>query len=287
MKETRIYKHFDNGSIQADIYDQGNKSPVIVYIHGGALIFGSKAWLPDEQIEYFKKSGFSVVNIDYRLAPETKLDAIVEDVRDAMLWVRSQASEWYDFDTENVAVMGGSAGGYLSLFTGVMGEKVKPKAIVSFYGYGDMLGEWYAKPSDYYCERPIIEDPDTYIGNKELTQGAWERFNYYLYCRQQGVWVEKVTGVNRHNLEKLQRYNPIDHVSSDFPPTLFLHGNRDTDVPYEQSVMMYKKLKEKGVPTELITMEGADHVFDQHFQEPTVQDAFRIVVDFLHLHLSR
>lgn len=106
MKETRIYKQVNNCSIYADIYYQGANSPIILYIHGGALIFGSRDWLPSEQIDFFTRSGFSVVNIDYRLAPETEFECIIEDIKDAMDWVRTKATEWYDFDIENMAVMG-------------------------------------------------------------------------------------------------------------------------------------------------------------------------------------
>jgi len=63
MKETRIYKQINNCSISADIYYTGSNSPIIMYIHSGALIFGTRDWLPMEQIKYFTKERFSLVNI--------------------------------------------------------------------------------------------------------------------------------------------------------------------------------------------------------------------------------
>jgi len=63
MKETRIYKQINNCSISADIYYTGSNSPIIMYIHYGALIFGTREWLPMEQIECFTNAGFSLVNI--------------------------------------------------------------------------------------------------------------------------------------------------------------------------------------------------------------------------------
>ncbi|WP_374017987.1 alpha/beta hydrolase [Paenibacillus thiaminolyticus] len=288
MKETRIYKQVNNCSIYADIYYQGANSPVILYIHGGALIFGSREMLSSEQIEFFTRSGFSVVNIDYRLAPETEFECIIEDIRDAIDWVRSKATEWYDFDIDNMAVMGSSAGGYLSLLTGTM--DIKPKAIVSFYGYGDILGEWYAQPSEFYCKKPMVtrESAIKQIGDEEVTAGKWNRFEFYLYCRQQGVWIQEVTGMDRMNdVDKLTQFNPINNVSVDYPPTLFLHGDQDTDVPYEQSVNMHGKLKGKGIYSKLITMEGADHVFDRNFKDPAVQRAFHDVLEFLKTYLCK
>ncbi|MUG86496.1 alpha/beta hydrolase fold domain-containing protein [Paenibacillus timonensis] len=288
MKETRIYKQIDNCSISADIYYQGTDTPVILYIHSGALIFGTREWLPTAQIEYLTNAGFSLVNIDYRLAPETKFEIIIEDIRDAIEWVRTKAIEWYDFDIDNIAVMGSSAGGYLSLLTGTM--DYKPKAIISFYGYGDILGTWYTEPSEYYCKKPMISRSKAIenIGFEETTDGKWDRIDFYYYCRQQGVWVQEVTKMDpNYDLNKLMQYNPINNISNDYPPTLFLHGDQDTDVPYEQSVKMYEKLKEIGIETKLITIEGADHVFDHDFEDPKVQGAFIEVVDFLKTHLCK
>jgi len=286
MKDTRIYKQAGNCPISADVYYQGTASPVIIYIHSGALIFGTREWLPAEQIEYFVNSGFSIVNIDYRLAPETKFELIIEDIKDAIKWVKNKATEWYDFDTDNIAIMGSSAGGYLSLLTGTM--DIKPKAIVSLYGYGDILGGWYAQPSEFYCKKPIInrEEAIKYIGKNEITNGEWNRFNFYIYCRQHGVWVQEVTKMDPvKDLNLLKKYNVIDNIGKDYPPAMFLHGNQDTDVPYEQSVMMHEKLKEAGVVTELITIENADHVFDQNFNDMQVQKAFSDIVKFLKKYL--
>ena len=50
---------------------------------------------------------------------------------------------------------------------------------------------------------------------------------------------------------------------------------------------MYKKLKEMGVATKIITIKGADHVFDQNFRDPQVQSAFENVIDFLRTQLCK
>ncbi|MNN82412.1 Prolyl oligopeptidase family protein [compost metagenome] len=83
------------------------------------------------------------------------------------------------------------------------------------------------------------------------------------------------------DLEALQLFSPILHLTKDYPPTMLLHGNSDTDVPYEQSVIMHEKLQQVGVTSELITIEGGDHAFDQNFYCPVVQDAFQRVNGFL------
>ena len=75
-KKTFIYKSIDKVTIKADLFQNAGDSrlkPVIVWIHGGGLIFGSRTDIPEEQLKLYLNAGFSLVSIDYRLAPETKL----------------------------------------------------------------------------------------------------------------------------------------------------------------------------------------------------------------------
>ncbi|MNI13463.1 Carboxylesterase LipF [compost metagenome] len=283
MKETRIYKDLDDCRISLDVYYQGAGTPVLVFLHGGGFIFGSRSWLPAQQIEGYKKAGFSIVSVDYRLAPGTKLSDIVQDIKDAISWVRRQAAQYYDFDPQRMALVGNSAGAYMSLLAGTIDE-MKPKAIVSFYGYGDIIGDWIMKPSKFFCQkyRVTAAKAQNSIEQNIVSEGSWNRFDYYVYCRQTGRWVEEVTGLDRvKDLEALQLFSPVLQLTSDYPPTMLLHGNSDTDIPYEQSVMMYEKLQQAGVTSELITIDGGDHAFDQNFYCPVVQDAFQRVNAFL------
>jgi dipeptidyl aminopeptidase/acylaminoacyl peptidase len=52
---------------------------------------------------------------------------------------------------------------------------------------------------------------------------------------------------------------PVRNVTAQYPPTLLIHGTKDTDVPYEQSVMMAEQLNRHGVEHELITIPGGEH----------------------------
>jgi dipeptidyl aminopeptidase/acylaminoacyl peptidase len=54
-------------------------------------------------------------------------------------------------------------------------------------------------------------------------------------------------------------YMPVRNVTAQYPPTLLIHGTKDTDVPYEQSVMMAEQLNKHGVEHELITIPGGEH----------------------------
>src|SRR5262249_52265175 len=135
-KLTFTYKTVGSLPIQADVYRPAGSGlrPIVVWVHPGALIMGSRAMLPNDELDRFLRAGFVVVPIDYRLAPETKLPEIVRDVEDALRWIRAQGATLFRGDPNRVAVVGASGGAYLALLAGA---RVEPRlsAVVSFYGY--------------------------------------------------------------------------------------------------------------------------------------------------------
>jgi acetyl esterase/lipase len=119
-KQTYIYKTAQDCQIRADVYRASGKErrPTILWLHGGALIFGDRRHLPPEQRRLYLAAGYTVVSADYRLAPEAKLGAILEDVRDAYGWSARARARLPGVDPDRIAVMGHSAGGYLTLMAG-------------------------------------------------------------------------------------------------------------------------------------------------------------------------
>jgi dipeptidyl aminopeptidase/acylaminoacyl peptidase len=82
----------------------------------------------------------------------------------------------------------------------------------------------------------------------------------YLYCRQNGLWPKVVTGHDpATEPEWFRPYCPVQNVTREYPPTLLLHGDKDTDVPYQQSELMDKALTAKGVEHVFILNPGAGH----------------------------
>lgn len=80
------------------------------------------------------------------------------------------------------------------------------------------------------------------------------------------------------------KYCPVRNVDAEYPPTLLLHGDRDTDVPYDQSVLMAHELSLRNVEHRLITMTGLGHGFDREMGNPVVAAAFADVLAFLDRH---
>lgn len=297
-KKTYTYKEIKDCAIQADVYRLPGDEvrSVILWIHGGALIFGNRSSVGQHQLQRYLQAGYVVVSIDYRLAPETKLPEIIEDLQDAHRWVREKGPELFRIDPDKVALVGDSAGGYLTLMGGFR-LKPRPKALVSFYGYGDITGKWTSRPDPHYLKRDRIEKEEAYkvVGGKVLSGSPiFPRVTFYNYTRQNGLWPKEVAALNPDTEpEKLEPFCPVRHVTKDYPPTLLLHGDKDTDVPFEESVRMAAALKRHQVPHQLITMRNYDHLFDvfpggwtskeppTELKDPKVIKAFDSVLAFL------
>ena len=166
----------------------------------------------------------------------------------------------------------------------------KPRAIVSFYGYGDISAKWATNPNKFYSEKyPVSQEmAKKLVSNQIITEGTVDdRFLLYLYARQTGEWIQEITGMNPLiNKDEVLKFCPIHHITKDYPPTLFLHGTKDVDVPYEQSVFMRGALLKEGIKTKVITIPNGEHVFDKDFHNPIVQNALKQVIEFLQIHLS-
>ena len=117
--------------------------------------------------------------------------------------------------------------------------------LVSFWGYGDLVGDWYSQPSKHARHHRIkLTDAEAraQVSGAPISDARDRHGNggaFYQYCRQRGIWPQEVSGWDPHTqTEKFYPFMPVKNVTADYPPTLLIHGTIDTDVPHEQSVMM-------------------------------------------------
>ena len=138
--------------------------------------------------------------------------------------------------------------------------------LVAFWGYGDLVGDWYSKPSPHPRHHRVKlsrEEAYRQVDGPPISDSRLRRGNggsFYQYCRQQGIWPQEVSTWDPHSEpEKFTPFMPVKNVTSDYPPTMMIHGTEDTDVPYEQSVMMAEQFKQQGVEHELVTIPNGEH----------------------------
>jgi dipeptidyl aminopeptidase/acylaminoacyl peptidase len=189
-------------------------------------------------------------------------------------------------------VAGGSAGGYLTLTAGHR-AKPRPVALVSFWGYGDLVGAWYSEPSPHprhnkkkvsreVAYKQVAGPPVADARDRKGDGGA-----FYLYCRQTGAWPKAVTGWDPHKeADKFAPFMPLKNVTRDYPPTLLIHGETDTDVPFEQSQLMAAEFKRQGVKHRLIAIPKAEHGLEGG-DKKLIDDAYAAAFAFLREHLDR
>ena len=234
--------------LKLDVYQARGPSgpnPTLIYFHGGGWTSGSKessglAFLP------YLEMGWSVVNVEYRLADVAHAPAAVEDCRCALRWVYRNA-EQYNFDLDKIVVSGNSAGGHLSLTTGMLPasagldrqcpgdrrrtwstgttstDELKVAAIVNWYGITDVVG--------------LLLGPPGSSGN--FTE-AW-------------------LGSASDREAVARRVSPLTYVRADLPPVLTIHGDADATVPYDHGVRLHQALEAAGVPNQLVTIPGGGH----------------------------
>lgn len=269
-KTTVAYRKVDGHEILADVYRPKDETvrPVIVYIHGGALIMGNREWIRNwKLLSFADQNGFAVAAIDYRLAPETKLPAIISDIEAAFIWLGGDGARQFHLDPNRMIVCGESAGGYLTLVTGYR-VNPKPKALVALFGYGELNADWYTKPNPYpaYTSKKITpeearqQSDGTVISDASLRKGSGGMI--YQYYRQNGLWPQDVSGFNLDSIAtEIAPYEPVKNVTREFPPTFLMHGTMDTDVPFEESVKMADQFKKHGVPYILIPIDKGEHAY--------------------------
>jgi len=201
--------------------------------------------------EYLKR-GYSVFAVVHGSQPKFTIPECVEDMNRAVRFIRFHAKD-YKIDPERIGITGGSAGGHLSLMIGCAGDKGEPnakdvehtssrvQAVACFFPPTDFLN-WGREGNELNAK--TIQDPFK------------PAFDFHKQDKKTGLF-EPVSDEERRDI--LKQISPITHVSSDDPPTLIMHGDKDRLVPIQQSELILARFKAEGVPAKLIVKEGADH----------------------------
>lgn len=225
-----VYKEVDGTEVALDVYWDGEgRDPAIMLIHGGGWSLGDKDDSTSGGV-LLAKEGFSAVVVDYRLSPpggDWHAPAAVEDVRDAVLWIRDNGGD-YGIDDTRIAAMGPSAGGHLAMMLGVTGAtgRDKVEAAVSFSGPSDLTRDYGEPGFDPEDRRDIVLN--------------------FMTCRPDEC------------PELYRAMSPIEHVDEDDSP-IYQAISTDELTPAIQAERMARALEAAGVPNELRIVPGSRH----------------------------
>src|SRR4029078_6905905 len=164
--------------------------------------------------------------------------------------------------------------------------------LVSLWGSGDLVGPWYSEPSPHARHQSIKmsrEEAYQQVAGAAISHSRERKGNggaFYQFCRQQGLWPKAVSGWDPHTeADKFAPFMPVKNDSADYPPTLLIPRDKDTDVPHEQSELMAAELKKNKVEHELITVPGGEHGL-AGVDPQEVQATYRTAGEFLRKHLG-
>ena len=247
-----------------DLYVPKNatgNTPVLLMIHGGGWVGGLKETYVMRLLPYLEK-GFAVVNVEYRMAQVALAPAAVEDCLCALRWIARNADQ-YNLDASRVVITGMSAGGHLSLTTGMIpssagldrqcperafsgprgDDPATVVAIVNWYGITDVVD--------------LLDGPNT-----------------------KGYAVEWLGSLPNRE-EVATRVSPLTYVREGLPPILTIHGDADPIVPYAHATRLKDKLDAAGVTNQLHTVPGGGH---GRFSDSETIEIYETIFSFLARH---
>jgi len=229
VREKIVYSKVADRELLLDAWvpKEDGSHPAVLVVHGGAWRSGNRKQLR-AYADSLAKRGFACFAIDYRLAPEHKFPAQIEDCREAVKWIRAHAAE-YKVNPDKLGAIGYSAGGHLVCLLATTGESPGEKN-----GNVDTRIQAVAAggaPTDFRAA---------------ADNGKWAAY-----------WMG---GDLTTEPDKFRDASATAFVDKDDPPVFFFNGTADELVPITWSMSCHEALKAHGVRTEMHTIEGAGHL---------------------------
>jgi acetyl esterase/lipase len=254
-KEEAIYGRKYGMALTLEVFTpkQGANGAAVVLVSSGGwfspIDFVKPIFLPE-----LSKHGYTVFVVTHGSQPRFTIPEILEDLHRALRYVRYHAKD-YQVDPERIGITGMSAGGHLSLMQGTTGKAGDPKA-------GDPVQRVSSRVQAVACFFP----PTDFLnygkeGEEALGTGVLKDFKAPFDFHRQDPKThvfERITDAEERRTIGRQ-ISPYYHVSKDSAPALIIHGDADKLVPIQQAERIIAKLKEAGVPAELVVKPGAEH----------------------------
>lgn len=234
--------------------------PAAIIIHSGGFVAGdSRSSSETYCADFLVPAGYAVFSINYRLAPKFSYPAPIQDVERAIRFVRANAHRW-DVDPVRIALIGGSAGGYLGAMAGleqaqgnetasdpVDRESARVQAVVSLYGLTGFENVKLSK-NEHFLLDPLI--------------------------RQKG------------QAAALREASPAHLATTTSPPFLQIIGDKDEYFQLSTVTEFDRKLRNAGVSSTVIVIPGGNHGTYNWYQLPNVPDWERRMTEWLNATLS-
>lgn len=214
------------------------RSPLIVWVHGGAWRSGSKKDMP---LGKLVEEGYAVASVDYRLSTQAKFPAQIHDLKAAIRFLRGHGAEW-KLPTKKILVAGDSAGGHLAALVGVSN------------GHAELEGNVGNARSQSSEVQGII----SFYGGANLTTILKQSTPHGLSVRVPAL--DLLLGGQPDEVPTLARLaSPVFHVEKTDPPLLLLHGDQDPQMPVNQALELCGAYQKAKASVQLEIVHGAAH----------------------------
>src|SRR5262245_42899246 len=251
----------------------------VIFVVSGGWFSGPQAIHPPFAAPLLKR-GYTVFAVVHGSQPKFTVPEIVEDMHRAVRFIRHSAQR-FKIDPDRLGIYGASAGGHLSLMMGHAGKDGDPKA-------DDPVDRLSSRVQAVACFFPPTDflnwgRPGNELIDRALRPPFTAAVDFHEFDKKKALFIPIK---DEKKLREIMRdISPITHVSGKSAPTLLIHGDKDTLVPIQQSELLAARLKEAGVPVELIVRKGSGHGwatlpldlekcadwFDRHLQKPKAQ----------------
>lgn len=250
------YKSINGAPLRLDVYepDTPGPHPLVVWIHGGAWMGGTKALAPG-RIQGLLDANVAIASIEYRLTTQAAtfgdvtFPAQIDDVQDAILWLRANAAS-FGLDPARIGTWGTSAGGHLAALAGTLGDANDPRGDTSVQAVGDGYGptdffELDADAVNFGCTQYLVHDsPSSPESRLVGFDGPGE-----------GIGVlAGLPGLPEHQL--VLDANPITFLDPADPPLFVVHGEGDCTISVGQSRRLVDACEAMGVGVTFVTHPG-------------------------------
>jgi acetyl esterase/lipase len=273
----------------------------LVYLHGSAWTLLDKDCGTRTLFRHLAAQGHVVMDVAYRLYPETDIPGMVSDAKRAVAWLKAHAAD-YGVDPDCIVLGGASAGGHVALlaaYTAGFSEftpadmrdaATSVRGVLGWYSPVDLAAcyEHYeiAALAEMMPDRPNWDVPPSPVLRRLLGADA-ERLGFQKIPAGRLDWI--VGGSPRQLPEQYALLSPISHVDAGCPPTLLLQGRDDIIVPPGPALELQQRLRMAGVEAAVLLLPYADHGFDLLATEwsPTARQALWHAERFLALIAAR
>lgn len=237
-----------NNVLQLDLYLPAATTPlpVILGVPGGGWRNCSKEDVP----RFLTSYGFAMACLNYRVSSEALAPANIQDCKAAVRWLRAQAPR-YGIDPQRIGVYGASAGGHLAALLGLSTNVAALEA--------DGVTPPYHSEVQAVC---------AVCGPSDLTRIGIPAHRAKFPVLYE-VTEQYLGGQVQTHAELARLVSPLTYVSAAAPPMLHIHGDADSIVPVEESLILYTALQTAGADVTLRTLPGCDHGW---FDEMTAEE---------------